>query len=155
MAMEIFTHMIPFLFVLAVVYGGLDFSGVFNKNSVKGIISLAIALFALTYVPVLDFIYGILPYAVVLLIFLFFLAFLNNLVSGGGKTGGEKKPFKDWSLLMIVIVLVLLFMSSYGEDLVGEFLPSMPIENLMYGVGLVLILLIFYAVYRNWSGNGE
>jgi hypothetical protein len=38
MALEIFTHIIPFLFVLAVVYGALDYSNVFKKNSVKSLV---------------------------------------------------------------------------------------------------------------------
>lgn len=145
--MDMFMQMIPFLFVLAVVYGALDFSGVFNKNSVKGIISLAIALFALTSQFVIDFIYGVLPYAVILFIVVFFLAFLAKLF-GGRKKEGEKGGERDWSLIVIVVILVLIFLASQGTDLVSTFLPSMPVENLMYGVGLVLILLIFYAVYQ-------
>lgn len=151
MAMEIFTQMIPFLFVLAVVYGALDFSDVFKKNSVKGIISLAIALFALTSQFVIDFIYGVLPYAVILFIVVFFLAFLSKLV-GGRKKGGEGGE-RDWSLIIIVVILVLIFLASQGTDLVSTFLPSMPVENLMYGIGLVLILLIFYAVYQAQKGG--
>lgn len=148
MATDIFTHIIPFLFVLAVVYGALDYANVFKKNSVKGLVSLAIAFFALTSQFVIDFIYGVLPYAVILFVVVFFLAFIARLVGGKGK---ERKI--DWSLAMIVIILLLIFLASYGEDLVTSFLPSMPVENFMYAVGLVLILLIFYAVYKNWGGE--
>jgi hypothetical protein len=148
MAMEIFTYIIPFIFVLAVVYGALDFANVFRKNSAKGLVSLAIAFFALTSEPVTEFIYGILPYAVILFVVVFFLAFIVKLLKG---KGGERKT--DWTLAMIVIVLVLIFLASQGEDLVTEFLPSMPVENFMYAVGLILILLIFYAVYKNWGGE--
>lgn len=148
MAVEIFTHMIPFLFVLAVVYGALDYSNVFKKNSVKSLVSLAIAFFALTSQFVIDFIYGILPYAVILFVIVFFLAFIARLVGGKGK---ERKI--DWSLAMIVIILFLIFLASYGEDIVTSLLPSMPVENFMYAVGLILILLIFYAVYKNWGGE--
>ncbi len=149
MAVEIFTNIIPFLFVLAVVYGALDYANVFKKNSVKGLVSLAIAFFALTSQFVIDFIYGVLPYAVILFVVVFFLAFIARLVGGKGK---ERKI--DWSLAMIVIILLLIFLASYGEDLVTSFLPSMPVENFMYAVGLVLILLIFYAVYKNWGEEG-
>lgn len=141
MALEIFTHIIPFFFVLAVVYGALDYSGVFNKNAVNMIVSLTIAFFALTSDFVLSFIYGILPYAVIMFVVVFFLAFLKKLVGGGG----EKKI--DWSLAMIVIVLVLIFLASQGRDIVSDFLPSFPVENFMYAVGLVLILGILYAAY--------
>lgn len=142
MAMEMFTHIIPFLFVLAVVYGALDYSDVFKKNAVKGIVSLAIAFFALTSDFVLDFIYGVLPYAVILFVAIFFLAFLLKLAGGG-----EKRKI-DWSLAMIVIVLLLIFLASQGRDLVSDYLPSFPVENFMYAVGLVLILVILYAAYR-------
>ena len=148
MALEIFTHIIPFLFVLAVVYGALDYSNVFKKNSVKSLVSLAIAFFALTSQFVIDFIYGILPYAVVLFVVVFFLAFIARLFKG---KGGERKI--DWSLAMIVIILFLIFLASYGQDLVITFLPSVPVTEFMYAVGFVLILLIFYAVYKNWGGE--
>jgi len=140
--------MIPFLFILAVVYGALDYANVFKKNSVKGLVSLAIAFFALTSEFVIDFIYGILPYAVILFVVVFFLAFIARLVSG-------KKRQIDWSLAMIIIILVLIFLASYGEDLVIAFLPSVDVTEFMYAIGLILILLIFYAVYKNWSGEEE
>ncbi len=149
MATDIFTQIIPFLFVLAVVYGALDYSNVFKKNSVKGLVSLAIAFFALTSQFVIDFIYGVLPYAVILFVVVFFLAFIARLVGGKGK---ERKI--DWSLAMIVIILLLIFLASYGEDLVITFLPSVNVTEFMYAVGLILILLIFYAVYKNWGEEG-
>jgi hypothetical protein len=146
--------MIPFLFVLAVVYGALDFAEVFKKNSVKGIIALAMAFFAISSPPVISFIDSILPYAVILFIIVFFLAFLKKLVSRGGKGGGEKKPFKDWSLLAIVVVLLAIFLADQGSGLLGTYLPSATTTELLYGAGLVLILLILYAAYKNWNDDG-
>lgn len=148
MAMEIFTHVIPFIFVLAVVYGALDYSGVFKKNSVKALVSLAIAFFALTSDFVTGFIYDILPYAVILFIIVFFLAFLARLL--GGREGKRKI---DWSLALIVMILLSIFLAAYGQDIVSAFLPSIPVTEFMYAVGLVIILLIFYAVYKNWSAE--
>jgi hypothetical protein len=149
MVLESFTYIIPFLFVLAVVYGALDFSGVFKKNSVNSLVALVIALFALTYQPLTDLIYGILPYAVILFLAVFFLAFLAKLFKGAG--GGKDGRKIDWSLAMIVIVLVLIFLATQGEDMVSGLLPSLPVESFMTVIGLLLMALIFYAVYRQWG----
>lgn len=148
---DIFTNLIPFLFVLAVVYGALDYSNVLRKHSVKAIVSLAIAFFALTSQFVLDFINSILPYAVILFIIVFFLAFLTKLVKGKGD-GGKSEP-RDWTLIAIIILLILIAIAAYGQDMLNAFLPSMPAENFLYGVGIVLILLIFYAAYKNWGSE--
>ena len=147
---DLLTNMIPFFFVLAIVYGALDYSNVLKKNSVKAIISLVIAFFAITYQPLVDFIYLVLPYAVILFIVVFFLAFISKLFKGKGGEGG-KGGERDWTLIAIIVILILIATAAYGQDILNNFLPAMPAENFLYAVGLVLVLLIFYAAYKNWG----
>jgi hypothetical protein len=145
---DLLTNMIPFFFVLAIVYGALDYSNVLKKNSVKAMISLVIAFFALTYQPLLDFIYAVLPYAVILFIIVFFLAFISKIFKGRGGEGG-KGGERDWTLIAIIVILIIILIAAYGEDILISFLPSIPVENFLYAVGLVLVILIFYAAYQS------
>ena len=135
--------LIPFLFVLAVVWGGLDVSGTFKNKGVKAIIALVIAFFAITTAEVVAFINQVLPFAVFFFIAVFFIAFIT-------------KPFlrKDskemnFELLAIIAVLALLFLAS-GSD----YLISMPgisqatQENILAGAAVLIVVLIFYAAYK-------
>lgn len=139
---ELLTTAIPFLFVLAVVYGALEVSDIFKNRGVKGIIAIVVALFAVTNEQLVEFIYLVLPYAAVLFIVVFFLAFIVSIFKGRGREGGRKVNF---TLLAVAIALVLLFLAGQGESL--DFL-NIGDSNLIAIIGFILIVLIFYAAYR-------
>ena len=135
------TFAIPFFLILAIVYGALEVSGVFKNRGVMAVISLVIALFGISSEPVIGLIYQILPWAVCLFIIIFFLGFIFSLFKGKGE--------KDYSLLMIIIGLALIFLINMGYDIIDSLLPyGMEAENFMVGTGLLLIVIIFYAVYK-------
>jgi hypothetical protein len=147
---DIMSSVIPFLFVLAVVYGALEVSDIFKRKQVKLIISLSFAYVAMTTEYVAGFIMGVLPYAILAFIVLFFLGFALSFARGGKEGGG-----RDYTLIVIVLVLALIFMTSYGLDFLEGFMPGFSSEEITTGAGLLVMAIIFYSVYRLWGGGSQ
>ena len=114
---DFLTFALPFVFVFAVAYGALEVSGVFSREKVEGnqkikvpnrrvngLISLVLAFFAVTSDTVTNFIFQILPYATVLFVVVFFVAFL---FAPFKKKEGEKR---DYYLIIMVAALLIIFM---------------------------------------------
>lgn len=145
MALELMTFILPFMFVLAVVYGALDLAAVFKKKAVNAIIALVVAAFAISNTAIVDSIIAAMPWAAMLFIILFFIKFVLSFF----KTGkGEKK---DYTLIVIILALVAIFMASQGTQLIQDWLPGgFPVteENLILIIGIVVIIAILYAAYK-------
>ncbi len=128
--------LIPFFFVFAIVYGALEFSGVFKNKRVNLIIACVMGFFAISNPAITGFITGMLPYAVIFFVVFFFLGFLFSVF----RRKGQGKP--DYTLLMIIAALCLIFFSGENEIL-------LPAEELIPWIVLGTILLIFLAVYKS------
>ena len=142
---------LPFVFVLAVVYGGLELSKVMQNKGVKGLISIVIAFFAVSTPTLAGFLKQVLPYAAVGFIIIFFLGFLFSFAKG---KEGEKK---DYVLLLIEAALIFVALGAFGTDL-QKLLPSnspVSAENIMWGLGIALILIILVAAYRHLGEEGK
>ena len=141
MALELLglPFILPFFFVLAIVYGSLEVSGIFGNRGVKVIISLVIAFFSALTPFVSELVIFVIPYAAVFFIAFFFLGFVLSFFKGkGGK--GEK----DYSMLLVILALLLIFLSS-GENF-GIF--SLEDENFVGMVVLLVIALVIFAGYK-------
>jgi hypothetical protein len=144
---DLLTTLIPFLFVLAVVYGALEVSDIFKKSQVKLIISLCFALVAMTTGFITEFIMGILPYAILAFIAIFFVGFALSFFKG------KKEGERDYTLMAIVLILFLLFVANYGIGYLSAYMPSLSGGDLATGVGILVLLLVFYAAYKGWGGK--
>jgi EamA domain-containing membrane protein RarD len=133
---ELWYILLPFLFVLAIVYGALEFSDVFKNRTVKFIIAVVLGFFAISSAEVLAFIYNVLPYAAVFFVAFFFLGFIRKFFK---KEKGEKN---DYKLLMICAALVLIFLSSQSE-IIGLNIEKDTITLIALGV-IVLVFLMAY-----------
>jgi len=142
MPLDMIASVIPFFFIAAIVYGALEVSDVFKNRNVKTVIAAVFAFFTITYEPLAVLINQILPYAAMFFIALFFLAFLFKPFRGGGKRE------RDYSLIIIIGGLVLIFLANSGYRIIQDMLPEMSNSNFMVGAGLVIILMIFYAAYK-------
>ena len=143
MALDLLGFVLPFLLVLAIVYGALDLSGLFRKNAVNLLISLVIAFLAMSNTSVAATVAAIMPWAALLFIAVFFIKFLLSIF----KSKGER----DYTLLIIVLGLVVIFMLGQGTQLVQDWMPpGFPVteENFLLIIGVVIIIAIFYAAYR-------
>ena len=137
-------ELIPFFFVFAIVYGSLELSKVFKNKGVNGIISIVVALFTMINPAVSTFIYGVMPYAIALFVVVFFIGFIRGLFSG------DKKGDKDYTLPVIIVGLLLIFVASQ-RDTISRWLPSLSFlgsDNFMVVVVLFLIAIILYATYK-------
>ena len=143
-----FGPIVPFLFMLAVVYGALEYAKVFKNRAVNAIISVAIAFMAMINTQVVSFIQAVIPYAAILFIIFFFIAIVTKPLRKAGSGGSTNYEF-----LIIIIVLILLFlvqMGGSGSPLSGMFnFGFLGSEDLLWGIGLVAILLIFWFAYKH------
>lgn len=132
---------LPFLFMLVIIYGGLEMASVFKNKRINVLISLILAVFAVSSVSVVEFIYSVLPYATIFFMIVFILGYLKNLVSN------EKK---DYALLIIVLGIAVIFIAGQMQD---STLMGLQDSNLIGIAVLVFIILIFYFAYK-LSSNG-
>jgi len=121
---------LPFFLVLAIVYGALDVGGVFKNKKINFLIATIFGFFSITSDVIVEFIYTILPYATIFFIVVFFLGFLKNAISFGKR---------DYTLLMVCIGLLLLFLSTFEGIEIGEDIISL--------IVLVFIVLVFIAAF--------
>jgi hypothetical protein len=149
---DLLSTIIPFLFVLAVVYGALEVSDIFKKKQVKLIISLVFALVAMTSEMITSFIMGILPLATVGFIIFFFIGLaLSVLGVKKGKEGEEK----NYSLIAIILILFLIFLANYGIDFLEDLMPGLTTDEIITAVGILALLIIFYVAYKLWGKNDK
>ena len=133
---------VTFLFTLAVVFGMLQIGKVFKNKAVIALISLALAFFASTYSPFVTTLWNYLPSITWFFVGLFFIAFVLELTR---KVGGEGE---DRTLTMIVTALALLVFLVIGARNVPslEFIGQ---QNLLMLVGLIFMLVLFFAAYKS------
>lgn len=145
--------LIPFFFILAIVWGALEVSGVFKNKGVKAIISLVIGFFAITNQQAVSFINQSLPFAVMFFVVIFFIGFITKPFIGKKKEGGEGP---DFTLLAIVGILILLFLASQGTDYLRTIFPGLSQfsqNDLLTGLGIIIVILILFSVYKRWGGE--
>lgn len=140
--------LLPFLLVLAIVYGALEMSGPIKNKAARFIISLVLAIFAATYEPAVVMINQLLPYAAGLFVVVFLLGFIKSLFRG------EKGKETDFTLLAIIAGLAAIFFAGpVGSGLFGTAASLGPIssENLAAAAGLLFVLIMLVVAYKNWS----
>lgn len=144
---DLISSIIPFLFMLAIVYGALDIGGVFKNKRVNAVIAAVFALFTLTYAPAAEFINQIMPLAIIFFVVFFFVGFI---VKAATKGLSDETGKKDFNLLIIILGLVLLLFATQGPEVIGRFLPGFEEQasNIMVLSAVVFIGVIFMAAYR-------
>jgi len=135
---DIFTleYLLPFMLVIAVVYGGLESVQMFRNRAIKTIIAVVVGFFALTNYQIVQTINSFLPYAAIFFVLVFGLGFARKALSGDGG--------RDNTMLIIVIALVLLFIASltlYGGNLYQY-------NEFLWLIGIIAVAAIFYAAYK-------
>ena len=142
---------IPFLFVLAVVFGVLRISKAFKGNAaVEVIISLVIAFFSATFPPFTATLFNILPSITMFFIAMFFLVFILEIIGVRGKGRGE--PVTNIIIYGILILVLFTIVASHSE-----LIPNLGIisqDDLVLGVGLIFVIAIFWAAFKIGAGKG-
>ena len=146
------TFVLPFLFMLAIAYGALDLANIFKKRQVNVIIALVISFFAVVNIEVVEFIIAAMPYMAMLFIVLFFVKFVLSFFKS---KDGEKK---DYTLILVILLLLGVFMASQGTELIKDWMPmGSPLteENIIWLIGIVVIIAILYAAYKKMTGDNR
>jgi len=136
-----FTEFLPFIFVIAVVYGGLEVSDVFKNKVVKFIIALVVAYFASTTPQVSVFITQFLPLAAIVFVVVFLFGFVYKVFQKGGN--------KDWPLIAVVIAIGFIGLAQFQGSL-SPYLNNLPIDqnNFLAIVLIVGFIALLYAAYK-------
>jgi len=119
----------------------LEVSGVFGKRA-NTLIAVIIGFFAISSPMLVEFLNQALPFAVIFFIGFFFLSFIV-------KFAGKPKE-KDYTLIMIITGLVILFFATNGQEIIENYfsLPQESITNIFSWIILIFILLLFFAAYK-------
>jgi len=133
---------ITFLFVLAVVFGGLRISNVLKSQPASFLLALAVAAFAAMYSPFTTMLWFYMPSLTWFFIIIFLIAFVFEMFGirkGGGKESSEA---------MAVNGAILLVMLTVGWRISQTFKINIPYigsgENLVFLLGFVFIISIFW-----------
>ncbi len=138
---------IPFLFVLAVVFGVLEIANVFRNRPVNMIISLVIAFFAATYQPFTSVLWNYLPTITWFFVAMFFIAFSMEIV-GLGKKGALRSEGAEARVIVLglIIVVFITIGVNYIESL--PFISFIGAGNALFIIALVLLFMIFFAAFK-------
>ena len=147
LSQEFLAYPISFLFVFAVIFGVLELvnkrqKGGFFPRKVNILIAITFGLVAMAYEPLLSFIWSIIPLATVILVVLFFIAFLGELF--------KQSEEKEFTVIIIVLGILLLIMGALW-DKIAKILPFqfMNQSDLLWIIGIIIVLLMFYAAYMS------
>jgi len=139
--------LIPFLFVLAVVFGAVNASNVFRNRGVNLLVSVALAFFAASNTSFISFLWSQFGSISIFFIAMFFIIF--TLEAFGVRKGQHGKDSSSDALIINGAILFLLF--SIGYLYIGSF-PSLPIigggQNLLLLLFIVFIIVIFWFAYK-------
>lgn len=130
------TTLLPFLLVLAVVYGAMDTAKMFGNRALKTIIAVVMAFFAISDASVVAMLNSLLPYAAVFFILIFVAGYVKRSLGG---SGGQ-----DNTIVIIIIVLALLLLTSYASAEGG----MQDYSEFFWFVGIIAIIAILYAAYK-------
>jgi hypothetical protein len=144
--MEFLPQITSFLFVFAIVYALLIFTGIFSATRrAAALLSIVIAFFAVMYSPLVSFLQDLLPLASIVLVVLFFIVFVKKLFIKEGATSTTRDSLPVVVLLAISLILIGIFWNE-----IAVYLPfGLSSETMLWLVGILIIILIFLAVYSH------
>lgn len=139
--------LLPFFLVLAIIYGALEVSKVFENRAVKGIIAVVFAFFAIMNAQVVSLINVILPYAAGFFVVIFIIWMVIKPFRGRGGGG-------DSTVLIVILVLVVILLARLGTEgyIQNNFLTD---PNFLWIIGIVVVLVIIWKAYKMGSGGGQ
>ena len=141
---------IPFLFVLAIVFGVLELASPIKNKAANLIVALAISFFAATYGPFMNIIWIYLPSVTWFFIIMFFIVFIMEIFGMRGKKTVEA----DKIVLSGVVLFLLLTVGWMVLDQTNIEIPLIGSgENILLILGIIFILIILWGAYKMGSGE--
>lgn len=144
-SLDTIAYVTSFLFVFAIVYGLLIAIKIIESKQACAIIAIVIGFFSVVYSPFVMLLQSILPIGSLMLVILFFIAFIVKFIGISGKKAGRKD-----ALPIVVTLAILLLLLGIFWPTIGNYIPfSIGVENVLWIVGIIIIAMIFYAVYTH------
>jgi len=135
---------IPFMFVLAIVFGILRIGKVFSGNTaVEMIIAIVIAFFSATYQPFITILFQFLPTITWFFIAMFFILFILEITGVRGKRGENKKNVMIYGILLLLLFSIV----ASRSDIIPTF-SYISTDDLILTIGIIFIIAIFYNAYN-------
>jgi len=137
--------LLPFLFILAVVFGVLRLSKVFENPGIELLIALALSFFAAQNPTFVELLFAQIGNITTFFIILFFLAFLGELFGfrKSAKAGEHENALMIQGALLFIVLSV--------GFLIADQLPTIPIAGGITGQMLVFIVAILFVLGIFWS----
>lgn len=148
-ATEILHFVIPFAFVFAVIYGLLStMPKAFPKNA-NVLLAAVFGLVTSIYEPTANLIFGFLPFATAILVFLFLFVFVKKVFMEDDATGKNKT---DTPTTLAILGISLLALGMAWNQLSGFMrIDASLSSDLLWILGLAFVGLILYAGTRKPS----
>jgi len=145
--------LIPFLFILAVVFGAVTASNVFRNKGINFMISLALAFFAASNTEFIQFLWSQFGSISIFFIAMFFIIFTLEAFGLRGK--GKQQDGSD-AIIINGAILFVLFSLGY---IYMNSLPTLPFigggQNVLLLISVILIIVIFWSAYKTESHGGK
>jgi hypothetical protein len=141
--------LIPFLFVLAVVFGIMELTNVFRGNkAVNAIVALAISYFAVNNTAFVSMLWAQFGNITSFFLIMFFIAFIMEAFGLRGPNA-QKKNAEEKMLMVGAIFLLLLVFGFMFSDII----PSIPFlegggSNTIVLIAVILIIVLFGLAFK-------
>jgi len=137
--------LIPFLFVLAIVFGVLELTKIFRNRGVNFLIAFSIAFFTITNTAFVNMLWSYFGSITTFFIVMFFIAFVFEVF--GLRKAGQRETTS--SILIDGAILFLLLSIGF---LYSNQIPELPFlgggQNLIFLFIVVFILAIFWSAFK-------
>lgn len=141
--------LIPFIFVLAIIFGVLEISKVIRNRGAMFLISLALAFFTITstnFVSIFPIYAAILT---PLFIIIFFITFIMQ-IFGLRRPRLPNEPSREPEALIIIGAILFLLLSL--GFIYSNFIPALPFigggSNVIILAAVIFILVIFWVAFK-------
>lgn len=143
-----YEFMLPFLLITAITYGILEDIKAKSKtfplsNTPIAIISVVIGLFATNSRALREILFKWTPFLIIILILLFLFLIVQKL---------HERDNKDYIAVLIFLILILATMSAYGMENLSRIIGG-DAENLLWGIGFLIFVLIVWGTHKMSAGE--
>ena len=141
--------LIPFLFVLAIIFGVLEITNVFRNRGVNFLVALAISFFTITNTTFVNFLWSQFGNITAFFLIMFFIAFIFELFglrrprASGQESRAPEALVINGAILFILLTVGFLYV---------EKIPSLPYigsgQNLLIAIVIFFVLVLFWAAFK-------
>jgi len=140
---------IPFLFVLAIVFGVIEITHVFRNRGVIFLISLALAFFTVTSTNFVSMFPSYAGIITPIFIIIFFIAFILQ-IFGLRRPRLPNEPSREPEALVIIGAILFLLLSL--GFVYSSYIPVLPFvgggSNVVILAAIIFILVIFWVAFK-------